>query len=433
MSKYLYPIYKSKLKPWIKWWLLKRLSGGSSSLVAVTITSDIHYLRNVDTSKALSIKEYYGNTVQDGTPTPEAPVEIQTITGDNSFQFDNETYTLDLGGKNIFNGGLFASTTQDGLTITNNNDGTLTLNGTWTGTSTWNYTTTPTTLAKPIKNINGVMSIHILSGSYSSSGYPTAFRFELRYTGGNSWVGFSNDQANRFITSDKEYTTPRLQFIYNANNTLTFNNLRIGLQIEEGSTITEYSPYVANPIELCKIGNYVDTIFKAEEGNSKYDSLDSAIKETLTTGNWYIEKNIGKVVLNENSNISKYDNNGRYCIRGILATKGSTTSPNAMSNYFNGVFAIGNGNIFSSGVDGTINMINTSYLNDLDGFKTWLGTTTPIVYYVLATPTYEVITNETLLDQLNTLSEFYVTNSNFYLTVYSDIEFQYLLEYYKKG
>ena len=120
---------------------------------------------------------------------------------------------------------------------------------------------------------------------------------------------------------------------------------------------------------------------------------------------WYIEKNIGKVVLNENSNIVKYDNVGRYYISGILATKGSTNSPNAMSNYFKGTFAVSNGNIFSSGVDGTINMINTSYLNDLAGFKTWLGTTTPTVYYVKATPTYETITNENLINQLNNIQD----------------------------
>ena len=127
--------------------------------------------------------------------------------------------------------------------------------------------------------------------------------------------------------------------------------------------------------------------------------------EPYGVGKWYIEKNIGKVVLNENSNIVKYDNVGRYYISGILATKGSTNSPNAMSNYFKGTFAVSNGNIFSSGVDGTINMINTSYLNDLAGFKTWLGTTTPTVYYVKATPTYETITNENLINQLNNIQD----------------------------
>ena len=123
--------------------------------------------------------------------------------------------------------------------------------------------------------------------------------------------------------------------------------------------------------------------------------------EPFGIGKWYIEKNIGKVVLNGDSNIVKYDNNGRYYIGGILATKGSTNSPNAMSNYYKGAFALSNGNIFSSGVDGTINMINTSYLNDLAGFKTWLSTHNTTVYYVLATPTYTEITDTYLLNQLN--------------------------------
>ena len=93
--KNFYPIYRNKkLLPWIKWWILKRLNGGQSSLKAVTLSSGT--LTKVDKSKALSIKEYYGNTVQNGTPTPESPVEIQTISGDNSFSINNSSYRVDL-------------------------------------------------------------------------------------------------------------------------------------------------------------------------------------------------------------------------------------------------------------------------------------------------------------------------------------------------
>lgn len=91
-----YPTYKSKLKPWIKFWILKKVNGaGESTLKAVTISSGT--LTKVDKSKALSIKEYYGNTVQNGTPSPEEPVEIQTITGDNTFTINSNSYRVDLG------------------------------------------------------------------------------------------------------------------------------------------------------------------------------------------------------------------------------------------------------------------------------------------------------------------------------------------------
>ena len=91
-----YPTYKSKLKPWIKYWLLKKLNNsGESTLKVVTLSSGT--LTKVDKSKSLSIKEYYGNTIQNGTPTPEAPVEIQTISGNNTFTINNNSYRVDLG------------------------------------------------------------------------------------------------------------------------------------------------------------------------------------------------------------------------------------------------------------------------------------------------------------------------------------------------
>lgn len=100
--KFLYPIKKLNIKPWIKYWLLKKLNdSGESTLKAVTLSSGT--LQKVDKSKSLSIKEYYGNTIQNGTPTPEAPVEIKTISGDNTFTINSNSYRLDLGGKNIFN------------------------------------------------------------------------------------------------------------------------------------------------------------------------------------------------------------------------------------------------------------------------------------------------------------------------------------------
>ena len=380
MNKYFYPIYKMKLKPWIKYWLLKKLNNsGESTLKVETISSGT--LKKVDKSKSLSIKEYYGNTVQNGTPTPETPIEIQTITGDNTFTINSSSYRVDLGGKNILKNTLIITeTTRNGITATPNADGSITLNGTATANVYLN-----------------LCRIDFGTTSFNS------------VTGGSSqYVASTSNPSNLArITYDanNKYT---YILVYNGN---TLDNFTIYPMIEKGTQATPFSPYTANPIELNKIGNYQDRIYKEND-------------------KWYIEKNIGKVVLNESSNIVKYDNNGRYYIRGILATKGSTSSPNAMSNYFKGAFAISNGNIFSSSVDGTINMTNTSYLNDLAGFKTWLGTTTPIVYYVLATPTYTEITDTNLITQLNALYEFYVNSSTVNISNNSEIPFEVLLEYY---
>lgn len=63
----------------------------------------------------------YGKSSQDGTPTPENPVEIKSVVNP----------TVKVCGKNLLNPTL-GTTTQNGVTCTANGDGTYTLNGTAT-------------------------------------------------------------------------------------------------------------------------------------------------------------------------------------------------------------------------------------------------------------------------------------------------------------
>ena len=274
-----YPTYKSKLKPWIKFWILKGNKIAPKVLSEVIEGTTPITIEGVYKGTSLQDLVFKGQTVQEGTPSPEAPIPVQVVKEDNYININEESYRVDLGGKNI-------------------------------------------------------------------------------------------------ITSAN---------VINSN------------------------------IELCKIGNYQDKLY--------YNS-----------GKWYIEKKIGKVVLNGDSNIEKYDNNGRYYIRGILATKGSINSPNVMSNYYKAAFALSNGNIFSSSVNGTINMTNTSYLNDLAGFKTWLSTHNTTVYYVLAESTTTEITETTLLSQLEAIKNAtLISGTNEITQTPADLPFILNFKYYMKG
>lgn len=155
-------------------------------------------------------------------------------------------------------------------------------------------------------------------------------------------------------------------------------------------------------IELCKIGNYQDRIYK-------------------DNGKWYIEKQIGKVVLNGSeswgsaSSIASgtsrfwYQNNNvfnskiegdlskyvvSYSFKGI-SWQGmyydNTITKNAISNY-----------TASNMTGGRIQIrIDNTIANDVSTFKTWLSTHNTTVYYVLATPTNTEITDQTLIVQLD--------------------------------
>ena len=303
----------------------------------------------------------------------------------------------------------------------------------------------------------------------------------------------------------------------------TFTNI----QIEEGSIATPYSPYVSNPIELCKIGNYVDKLKRAEGKNYCYTnasewelgqygvngekaefsqraristlipvqpnttiyvhtnntnysfvlrgygqnneiitSYGQVINgNTITTtnvyylgvtimhtsdisttagqtilnnigetifpmiclnsetnksyepygvGTWYIEKNIGKVVLNGTENWANdggtvgtnYRHNIQVSALGIATPLGTTG--NALTDHFKSV-TVGNnnqawGNFYLSSTWLVIHDKDAVY-NSKANFVNWLTTNNTELYYVLANPTYEIITNENLIQQLNNIQD----------------------------
>lgn len=167
------------------------------------------------------------------------------------------------------------------------------------------------------------------------------------------------------------------------------------VQLEEGSKATSYSPYKI-PIELCKIGDYQDYLFKL---NNK----------------WYIHKEIGKVVLDgsidaasyrerTNTNIFSFKNVVNNLINGSRSTL-------CFSNYFKavdmwntdeeGMFVHKNSNesdyyIYLS--------INKSSASNISNMSSWLSTHNTSVYYVLATATDTEITDTELINQLNAIT-----------------------------
>ena len=124
---------------------------------------------------------------------------------------------------------------------------------------------------------------------------------------------------------------------------------------------------------------------------------------------WYIEKNIGKVVLDGSRNWTKSGNTNidRFVLSGYV-NYGDT---NCFSNYFdNGIYSDTNytkNQIFLNTYSSTKRIIinySTVGTTTLAQFKTWLQSNNTIVYYVLANPTYTLIENEELIEQLDALS-----------------------------
>lgn len=164
--------------------------------------------------KDASITDYKlnGNATQSGTPTPTSPVAIQTVTN---------TQTVNISGKNLFDGTTVSTTTPANWTISFS-DNVLTIK------HNNSYTT-----GYPIASL-GVLP----SGSYTISG-----------TLGTQIGLYRNGAYSQMLSSGTTFNangTDTLSIIFPANEigsgvTKTYTNM----QIEAGSTASSYQPYVA--------------------------------------------------------------------------------------------------------------------------------------------------------------------------------------------
>lgn len=228
----------------------------------------------------------------------------------------------------------------------------------------------------------------------TSAGYQT-------YTIGTEKTRISCPTANANFT------------IYNrSSNSATF--ILSNFQVEKGSQTTSYSPY-KTPIELCRIEDYRNRIFKNEIGNPYYDS-------SLEDDKWYLYKVIDKVVLDGSetwarSIITGTTDTMRYStiVGTLIPNLGYCDKfinrPNDMPAGDYECLLVNNRRIYIS--------IKISRLDSetLDNFKAWLSSNNVTVYYVPSEPVIEEITDTELLNQLNDIELLSGVNN---ITVSSD-------------
>ncbi len=304
------------------------------------------------------------------SPNPDYPQDIQVVSGDN---------TIEVVGKNLLK--LNAKYTISGITFEPLENGKLSITGTSTANIYFNFAT-----AKLEANTS-----YNLNVSEISSGFVPYLNSSV--SSGGNWVNIQTKNTTFQVGESKTYNVA-----YNITSGKTLNTV-VEVQLELGSTATTYEPYQSQTypinlgdIELCKIGDYQDYIYK-------------------DSGKWYKYGAIGKVVL-DGSESYDVEQSGEFYRFNLIT--------NDMYNYNGrGTYAISSH--FHSQTDNGYGAIITYqnrimlYPNDTsittsDQFKTWLSTHNTIVYYVLATPTYEEITDNTLVGQLNTLESAYSYN-----------------------
>ena len=170
----------------------------------------------------------YGNSVQDGTPTPESPVEIQSVG--------------DLTTKNLLPYPYSDTTkTINGVTFTDNGDGSITANGTATADTRF-YCRSASD------------KITISPGTYTMSGCPDGGNSTTYYIGGFAYNAFSFGQTFSVANTTSDW------FYIMIKSGITVNNVVFKPQLEEGSTATEYEPYHKYDIPITVTGTRSETM-----------------------------------------------------------------------------------------------------------------------------------------------------------------------------
>lgn len=208
-----------------------------------------------------------------------------------------------------------------------------------------------------------------------------------------------------------EYTTdPTANYINiycyaSSGESITFEELQNNLFITENEATY---PINLESMELAYIPDtdYQDRIFKATEGDTFYDTLDSTTKNSLDTGSWYKYGAIYKKTLVGNENWSYQSEHPRFVLN---------LSPRPVNNAMCYAPIYIKGQTSSAGSNNTISVASGSGYSQLlvhderfttkGAYNTWLSSNNVDIYYPLETPTYTKITDTTLISQLEALKE----------------------------
>lgn len=332
--------------------------------------------------------EIQGKSVQNGTPTPDVPVPIQSVG-------DTGSLVLRTSNKNLLAPSVLGdSRTSNGLTFTRNTDGSWTVNGTNTAVYT------------------GIIGrITLPKGTYTVSGGKIAsgeVYCQLKYT---------ENGTTYFITNGPftlKETTECFASVQIGNFISTVTNYTIYPQIEVGTVATAYEPYKGTQITIPL--------------NEPLRGIDNVSDRIIKKGGiWGVERNLARLVFDGSSDEYWSTNSSIY--GELTARFDSTDLKNGLDS--DGIRLLSNKLRATDGrnlsdaehirggslgyPNALIVYVNKTRLSTIDvaGFRTWLASNPITVIYQLATPTWTPFPKN-IQDQLNYYLNTYEDTTNIY-------------------
>jgi len=384
-------------------------AGQQYSLVSSYTNQNITQIRGVLNKGA---NDLTSNLVINGTFTNDSnwtyiSIEVIANTTFTSSMLDGVKIMLCKGSATISDYEEYKSNDYEinlGKNLLDLRDGTYTIAGITATVLNGEITLNGTATATAFVRIDTNRSIgYEVNETYTISAFnPTTNDVRIRVDdNGGLDTSLNNINATKTFT----YTT---QIIRNDSITIrvasgiTLNNFTFTPMLEKGSQATSYTPY-KTPIYLGKIGTYQDYIFRNTTENPLYDS-------NLEEGQWYIHKEIGRVVLNGSE--SGWAKSGSTDFDRFFTPILDLNTLNinyGLSNYYKynlSMTSLGDFKYEHNSASGKdrIFINHSAYgTTTLAQFKTWLSSHNVEVYYVLNTPTNILIEDEELINQLNSI------------------------------
>ena len=176
--------------------------------------------------------EIEGKSVQDGTPTPGVPIEIESVGYENLLPSLNTTRTI------------------NGVTFTKNNDGSITINGTATAGFDYIVTNANNTTTRD-QNIE--IGDYVLSGINSGSSSTYFIQLVVNDGTDTSYITLYDGEKKFKINSSSLY------YVLIAIRNGATVNTTVYPMIEKGSIAHSYIPYGKSGIEIIsRSGNLLD-------------------------------------------------------------------------------------------------------------------------------------------------------------------------------
>lgn len=347
-------------------------------------------------SEATSYEPYVGGIP---SPNPDYPQEIKSVvepvvkvTGKNLFEPRRQTLV------------------QSGVTCTNNGDGTYTLNGTATANDAIRLDQTSNQMPD---------NLHHFKGTYTFSRSDTSYiAVVMQNVTWKQGIILQVGQTKKTATIDLKNC---FIYIYSVKGT-KYNDVLVDLQLEKNDMATYFEPYREQSVTLT--GITLNAIPVSSGGNVTIDG-QQYISDYVDVERGKIVRRVGKTILNGSEGWGK-DNDGQvesHRMYSKISKKAISTGNvgnakvGAMCSHFiektpietwvksQSAFSIQNGDTLQFRKIGILTVVD---------WKSWLSKNNITVYYPLATPTEESLSDE-LAEKLKALQTYY-SQTNLFIT-----------------